>query len=357
MTTLNELSGVVAAPPYQIKKLLALPMTGPDPTLLYGVELEIEGLNPDVLWDSYLVAGIHHTEDGSLRGGREFITAPMKMRELDYTLRQFFLRNKFTEENYSERCSVHVHTNVGDMTYDQLRNVFLLYQMFEKVLFGWIGDDRENNIFCAPWYTSLLGKNLLHKSYTSFGKLLDKLSKWQKYTAVNLLPIRTIGTIEWRHMAGTPNVERILLWCNLIGCILRWAKDHTYEEVKDFLLTLNTTSRYNELCAMIFQQYSPELMGVSAWKEKLEEGVLDAKYLIGDFQNIKETTKQERDPIVQNYLDTIDRLHLARRVVGQNPIPPAPQEPVRNWAAMPEAIRVDRDAMVLDDIWFAGEQR
>jgi len=281
LKTINSLTGLEPVVAWHIKSLVNVPPQGPDPTLVYGVELEIEGLDDGTNFDDCLVPGMHHTEDGSLRNGREFITSPMKMRELDYTLRQFFRQNEFTEDNYSERCSVHVHVNVGDMPYTNPCSVFLLYQMYEKVLFDWIGGDRENNIFCAPWYTSLLGKNLLHQDYDSFEQILGRVVRWQKYTAVNLLPISTLNTIEWRHMGGTADVERILMWCRLIGCIMAWAKANTYEEATAFVLSLNTTSRYNEVCHSIFGEYVHEIFKLPRYKERLEEGILDAKYLLG----------------------------------------------------------------------------
>ncbi len=119
----------------------------PDPSLLYGVELEIENTDSDLA-----VPGMRAVEDGSLRNnGWEFVTQPMTLSNPNHCLSSFFDGRGFSDENYSERCSVHVHTNCLDLTFSQLAAICMLYQVFEGVLFNFIGNDRDKNIFCVPW--------------------------------------------------------------------------------------------------------------------------------------------------------------------------------------------------------------
>ena len=117
--------------------------------LVYGVELEIENI-PN--WDGMAVSGMRSTEDGSLRNsGREFITHPMALPTLAFVLQTFFGKNKLTDNNYSERCSVHIHANIQDLSWDELESLCMVYQVMERALFSWIGHDRDQNIFCTPW--------------------------------------------------------------------------------------------------------------------------------------------------------------------------------------------------------------
>jgi hypothetical protein len=277
----NDL-GLVPVEPYKVTKLLIEPEMGTDPTLIYGVELEIEGCNYDD-YRSHCVPGMEYHEDGSLRNhGAEYVTHPMRMRELVYVLDQFFKKNKFTESNYSERCSVHVHVNVQDMTTDQVKTILMLYQVFERCFFEWVGEERDKNIFCVPWYATNLTYSVLE------GNLIQKGKKWQKYTALNLLPIYELGTIEFRHMAGTNDLSKIVQWCNLIGCLTAYARNNKMEETRSIIMDLNTTSAYDSFTHQVFGEYAHVVLYLNNYRTNMEDGVINMKYSITN-DNVKVT--------------------------------------------------------------------
>jgi Putative amidoligase enzyme len=206
-----------------------------DPSLLYGVELEIEGVPH---WADLVVPGMDCKADGSLRNnGREFITAPMTYSNLAYCLELFFTKAKLTGDNYSERCSIHVHTNVQDMTWDQIQTLTLIYQVVERVLFRWIGAGREENIFCVPLHQTAITYNTIGSTPDS-----DVFRGWEKYTAFNFLPMFTQGTVEWRHMHGHCDVDKILQWCQIIGSIFSYARRTQFDVAKKIVVELNTNS-------------------------------------------------------------------------------------------------------------------
>lgn len=259
-----------------------------DPALLYGVELEIE--HCEELSDSWYIAGMEIKEDGSLRNtGREFVTAPASLSVLATLLDKFFVPGRFTERNYSDRCSVHVHCNAQDLTPDQLAGLVLVYQIMENVLFAFIGDDRKDNIFCVP----LSQTNL---TYRAVDELLAKgpgaLRAWQKYTALNLTRLFDLGTVEFRHMAGTPNAERILLWCNIIGCMFRYVRENTFDDVVKWVTTLNTSSEYRAVLDAVFKDWAGALR-VPDFEEMLADGVLTAKYLIKHGKDVKKSLERK----------------------------------------------------------------
>ena len=282
--TISEDRGIVQPTPYVIKSILPQPEEGSDPSLIYGIELEIEGVTHVEHPKNACTTGFVYHEDGSLRNnGAEYVTHPMRRRELAYCLNQFFMKNKFTEANYSERCSVHVHTNVGDLTWEQLRTLILVYLVFEHVLFRFIGHERDKNIFCVPLYDTMMLNRLLSENLA----VQSKAAKWEKYTALNLLPIykdsvggRGLGTVEWRHMAGTNDVKFILLWCDLIGKIFMYARQNSWEAATKFFLELNTSSAYREAMMEVFQELSPHLESIPGFEMALEEGVLRVKYAL-----------------------------------------------------------------------------
>jgi hypothetical protein len=249
---------------------------GSDPSLLYGVELEIEGLHNE--GRSYCVAGMQDHEDGSLRNnGREFVTSPMNFANLEVTLNEFFAKNKFSSDNYSERCSVHVHANCQDMTLNQVRLVVSVYQVLEKVLFNFIKDGRDENIFCVPISETIIGSQIMSSAEELFA---TANRKWRKYTALNLLPIYSYGTIEFRHMAGTSDVNRILQWCDIIGSMFKYAKENKYDDVINHIKGLNTSSAYGTFMQSIFPGYLYDRLAVGNFREFLEEGVINMKYML-----------------------------------------------------------------------------
>lgn len=259
------------APPQTKTFSKATPLEAADPSLLYGVELEIE----NTAEQEWLVTGMRGEPDGSLRNhGFEYITQPMTYSNAAHCLSTFFTRSKVTDANYSERCSVHVHTNCLDLTIEQLTSLLLLYQTFERVLFNFIGHDRDKNIFCVPWSQTTLHYGVaarLVKGDTS------AVHQWQKYTAVNLLPLLEQGTIEWRHMHGNCDLQYILKWMNIIGNMYRVARAQPLTDIKKEIVELNTNSQYRVFMSNVFQNYFPELMTTSS-EEDIEDGVLQTKY-------------------------------------------------------------------------------
>lgn len=280
----------------------AVPLPCKDPALVYGVELEIENV-PGA--NDMVVPGMEAKRDGSLRNnGMEFITKPMTYSNLAYCLNTFFTKNKLSDANYSERCSIHVHANVLDLEESQVQSIALLYQVVERVLFAWIGYEREENIFCVPWHQTNL-------TYRTLGGKAEKLRGWEKYTALNFLPMFTQGTLEFRHMHGHHDVARILKWCNIIGSLFAWARAYPLAYTKDLLLQLNTSSAYDLLMHQVFGDLVAEFNNVKNYSVLLEEGVLDIKYAL--------ITKEEKEPpktiapaprrrnLLQAYADLIER--------------------------------------------------
>lgn len=274
--TIQERLGLRAPKEHRTK---STGIDGIDPTLLYGVELEIENLEADE--DdraNRAVAGMQYHKDGSLRNnGGEFVTLPMNFSTLAFVLEKFFSKGGYDEDNYSERCSVHVHANCQDLTVEQVRLILCLYQTLEKVLFNYVAGDRDKNIFCVPLGESVMATKLL----VSDDVLINSASrKWRKYTALNLLPLYTQGTIEFRHMPGTHDLAKILQWCNIIGCLFKYAREHKYSDVVKTLNELNTTSAYATFMQNIFPDGLYDVLTGGNFREYLEEGIINMKVML-----------------------------------------------------------------------------
>lgn len=250
----------------------------PSPDALCGIELEIEGWQ----WDRDH-PGFRFTEDGSLRPdergnpGIEAVTEPVRLMHAPGLLRSFFHRFPVVERNYSERCSIHVHLNVNDMTYEQVGAFSLVYQTLERLLFGFVGHDRDKNIFCVPWSQSGINYKLVSEmAYDPHGLA----RRWQKYTALNLQPITTQGTIEFRHLHGTNDVELITNWLRLLGRMREYTLRKSMAELTNVFMEMNTVSNYGAWLDDVFQQDAVLLRRQPDFEKKLAAGVVDTKYML-----------------------------------------------------------------------------
>lgn len=245
------------------------------PGTIIGLELEIEGWNGR----GTERRGFHFTTDGSLRnGGIEAVTHPTRTKFVYSLLTRFFDHFEVTDENYSERCSTHVHMNVLDFTIEQVAGLALIYQVVERLLFKYVEDSRKSSIFCVPWCQADSKVNLVDVITT--GKWRS-LKQWSKYTALNLLAITERGTVEYRHLEGTCDVTRIMGWVNILGCIHNAAKEKSLQEIKDNIMELNTSSAYEQFMRGVFKDYTSLLIDFSTgYSIELEQGVMDAKLML-----------------------------------------------------------------------------
>lgn len=246
----------------------------PLPNWLVGIELEIEE------WDDNHdkeCAGFQFTSDGSLRNnGIEAVTFPIAIQQVRGLLNHFFGRFEITNGNYSERCSTHVHFNVEPLEWHQLASLCLLYQTVETLLFKFTQGERENNIFCVPWNQCNQSYNVV-ANFQAQGPSIFR--SWQKYSALNLATISEHGTVEFRHLGGTCDVDKIMTWISLLAKMFEYVLAHPYEEIKQSILHMNTISNYREWLEQIFGTYMEHIQ-YPGYEKDLAKGVIDSKLQI-----------------------------------------------------------------------------
>lgn len=268
MTNILTHYGLTPVKPATNSKVV--PLKYPDPSLIMGVELEIENTHEDFYTTGFIV-----TDDGSLRNrGREYISRPMTYSVLQHYLSEFFAKNKLNDGNYSERTSIHVHCNCQDLTFEQLASLLLVYQVFERMLFQFVGAERDKNIFCVPLYECALSYQAVERLLTLDAKVIHN---WSKYSALNLLRLEDLGTVEFRHMPGTCDHVKITKWLGLIGCLFAFVRSHTITEIKEMFINLNTSSQYKNVTQQVFGEYS-SVWDMVPYESLLEDGVLNMKY-------------------------------------------------------------------------------
>jgi hypothetical protein len=179
-----------------------------------GMECEIEAVKYSAK-DSF--AGIFMVEtDHSLRNnGLEFKSYPNNKAK---TLENFKLLHTAIQlgaEPFSERTSIHVHVNMAEMEMSKVKQFILAYAMLEPLFFEFVGEKRQNNIFCVPLFYTYL-PSLYKKDVQGLHQA------WHKYTAFNIKPLGNsdlgpgIGTIEFRHMYGTNDVGIVSTWLTIL---------------------------------------------------------------------------------------------------------------------------------------------
>ena len=222
------------------------------PHALIGIEVEVENITGYVPVEYYWTA----KADGSLRNnGVEFTSIPLRGYQIPHAIRHL---NKCLYENnkpdFSNRCSIHVHLNVRDMTWDEIKTLVLLYSIFERHFFNIAGTKRETGIFCVPLYKTDQLNVLNSLEYTA--------PSWYKYNAINCGTILgngdvpMFGTIEFRHLYGTTDEFTLMNWINNIMCLRKATQMITYQELLEKLKVMNTTSEYVQLYVQVFGTFA-----------------------------------------------------------------------------------------------------
>lgn len=284
MNTVAEMYGL--RPP-RVFPFKAAVDTCSNPDLVVGLELETENCRGEE--DFYITTGaklgIDVKGDGSLRTingnpAYEFITKPTRMANALVTVEEFLRLCKFDDENYSDRCSVHVHVNCTDLTFEQVAAVGLIYTVVEDILFKFVNDQpgnkdgwsRDTNIYCVPWNQCRDHLNLVYR----FTKQPERaLAGWQKYTALNILPLNRFGTMEWRHMHGTADMKKLTQWLNIIGAIYKHAKGSSFDDLVKDIQGLNTESHYGKFFDTVL---GGQLVYDDEYRQSMAEGCILAKY-------------------------------------------------------------------------------
>jgi hypothetical protein len=198
--------------------------------LLVGIELEVESYDHDQ--DGH--EGWMSHEDGSLRNnGIEMVSYPVDVRTAVDMFKSFHHYAKWhnEEEKFSDRTSIHVHVNCQNLEQDEVRNIVLMYALFEEIFFRMNSPKRRHNINCVALTETYLPSMYKH----NITYLRDT---WTKYTAMNLRPLSSFGTLEFRHSEGHE-------WLGVLSNLVQVGCAETISQ--DTLTTANMTRWFDLL--------------------------------------------------------------------------------------------------------------
>lgn len=187
-----------------------------------GIEIEVEGRGLPHLEKFW-----KNEEDGSLRGeSREYVLEkPMTLKEARLALSYLDAQYKANDTKVADsvRAGVHVHVNVQDLNIIQLYNFMVVYLILEEVLVKWCGPHREGNLFClragdADYLLSQLRDVAQTKQFQNLHS--DQL----RYASMNVKALGTYGSLEFRAMRGTRDLDLIYRWAEVLVGLREFAK-------------------------------------------------------------------------------------------------------------------------------------
>lgn len=181
--------------------------------LRYGIEIEIEQaalLESPPLWSMH--------EDGSLRNnGREMVSLPLLPDELDGALEWARQALETSQCVTSERCGIHLHMNMQDATIRDLLSLMTGYVLVEPYLFKRYAPTRINSAFCVPIYLNDSGLMQLMRASVAgrtgrWSTFQEAMRSPSKYVALNTRCLPSMGTVEFRQLPGTLDMDFVKQW-------------------------------------------------------------------------------------------------------------------------------------------------
>jgi hypothetical protein len=208
-----------------------------------GIEVEVENAgykhNPQQVW--------MNKADGSLRNaGVEWITHPIEAKHAPNAL-QDLLGNSLAESCcFSPRTSIHVHVNCQGMTGTQVTDILMLYTILEPLFYKYTGRGRIKNIYCVPLMDTMLTTGMGREN---LGAVVET---WSKYAGLNIIPLGEFGTIEFRHMHGTFNHNKVVIWIRIINKLIDYVLKVGTPSIRRLAIECNAFTNWRELLHDIF---------------------------------------------------------------------------------------------------------
>jgi len=231
---IRELMDIAPVREYKLDTLAGITVSPVSSDALVGIEVEVERTNVVDIVPEYW----HTKSDGSLRnGGTEFVSSPIKARYVPYALEQLLGRSLSKDCSFTMRTSVHIHLDVQTLTKDQVLALTMLYSLFEPAFYKFCGRGRHKNIYCVP----------INDTTTPVSLTQNPLGKWDKYTGYNMRTLTNYGTVEFRHMPGTYDLNKLVSWVDIVTKFRDYVTTRPIKEILKSILDTNSRTDYQAM--------------------------------------------------------------------------------------------------------------
>lgn len=192
----------------------------------FGIEIECEGKNLHPVMDNVW----NTVADGSLRGpfpteSCEWVLArPLVKDAAIKALHSLAEANKEATLNFSFRTSVHVHVNVQQLTFPEYMAMIYTYLLVEEPMMRFCGEQRIGNRFClriqdAEGFLDHL-EDMAMRGPGAIARIQEDAVR---YASINIAATRKYGSLEFRGMRGTLDVNVLSTWIEAINRIREFA--------------------------------------------------------------------------------------------------------------------------------------
>lgn len=193
---------------------------------IFGIEIECEGNNLvpviNAVWNT--------VDDGSLRGVfpvsrcEWVMQAPLPLNATIDAVKLLAKENERAQLNFSFRTSLHVHMNVQELTFDQYLALIYTYLLLEEPLMRFCGQQRLGNRFCLRIRDAEAFLDTLeHMSEMGEAFLRHIMEDQIRYASVNIAATKKYGSLEFRGMRGTLDVNVISTWLTALNRLREFA--------------------------------------------------------------------------------------------------------------------------------------
>lgn len=240
---------------------------------MYGLEIEAEGNKLPV--DDTFTNWWKVERDGSLQAGFEALEYVMRApstldgvrEQLNHLDSAYKKRGSKIEE--TQTSGVHVHLNVQNYTMKELFTLYTIYFTVEELLLKYCGAWREGNHFCLrakdaeyiiqEFITSAKTRNLKNLK-------TDNL----RYCSLNSLSLFKYGSVEFRAMRGTGDLDAIYEWVEIIDRIRQTAQEFPDPaEVARFM----SMGGEEEFIRRVFKDKAHHFLSITNRKELIKNGI------------------------------------------------------------------------------------
>ncbi len=236
----------------------------------YAVEIEAEGRRLPLALEEYW--SVHN--DGSLQAGFEAKEYVMKepgsladvKKALDYLESKYKRHGTVVEE--TQTSGVHVHVNVQDYTPKELFTFIVTYFILEELLLKFCGEHREGNHFCLRAKDAeYIIDELVDSARTH--KLGNLKQDNIRYCSLNPCSLFKYGSVEFRAMRGTPDLDVIYTWVKILDRVRLSAKNFENPAEVAKMMSMGGEAQF---VRNVLGEYA-EMFMVPGYKQMVKDGV------------------------------------------------------------------------------------